>query len=70
MGEITFAGRIPLLVGGTMLYFHVLQYGLAELPVADARVRAEIDMRATKQGWAALHAELKHLDPVALRAST
>lgn len=65
MREIASNGRIPLLVGGSMLYFHALQYGLAALPIADARVRAEIDMRAAKQGWAALHAELGHLDPAA-----
>ncbi|MDE2234711.1 MAG: tRNA (adenosine(37)-N6)-dimethylallyltransferase MiaA [Gammaproteobacteria bacterium] len=64
MGEIYAQGKIPLLVGGTMLYFHVLQHGLAELPSADARLRAELEARAAVQGWAALHAELAAADPV------
>ncbi|MGH8306933.1 MAG: tRNA (adenosine(37)-N6)-dimethylallyltransferase MiaA [Gammaproteobacteria bacterium] len=65
MAEITSAGRIPLLVGGTMLYFHALQHGLANLPVADTHLRAELDARAAKQGWAALHAELTRVDAAA-----
>ena len=65
MAEISAAGRVPLLTGGTMLYFHVLQYGLAELPVAAPGVRAEIDDRAARQGWPALHAELQRVDPAA-----
>jgi len=65
MMEITSNGRIPLLVGGTMLYFHALQHGLADLPVADSRIRAELDARAAKQGWAVLHAELAGVDPTA-----
>ncbi|MGA9852695.1 MAG: tRNA (adenosine(37)-N6)-dimethylallyltransferase MiaA [Gammaproteobacteria bacterium] len=65
MSEITAAGRIPLLVGGTMLYFHVLQHGLAALPAADAHLRAELDARAAKEGWGALHAELQRVDPAA-----
>lgn len=65
MQEIAAAGRIPLLVGGTMLYFHVLQRGMAELPKADTRMRAELDARAARDGWAALHAELAQVDPVA-----
>ncbi|MGH8400117.1 MAG: tRNA (adenosine(37)-N6)-dimethylallyltransferase MiaA, partial [Gammaproteobacteria bacterium] len=65
MQEIVAAGRIPLLVGGTMLYFHVLQRGMAELPKADASVRAELDARAARDGWAALHAELAQVDPEA-----
>ena len=56
-------GRVPLLVGGTMLYFRALQSGLAELPPADPAVRADIDARAAREGWAALHAELARLDP-------
>lgn len=59
------AGRIPLLVGGTMLYFRALQQGLAELPAADAALRAQISAQAERHGWAALHAELARLDPVA-----
>ncbi|MGH8398745.1 MAG: tRNA (adenosine(37)-N6)-dimethylallyltransferase MiaA [Gammaproteobacteria bacterium] len=65
MAEITATGRIPLLVGGTMLYFRALQHGLADLPVADAHLRAELDARAAKQGWEALHTELARVDPAA-----
>ncbi|HEX5339658.1 MAG TPA: tRNA (adenosine(37)-N6)-dimethylallyltransferase MiaA [Gammaproteobacteria bacterium] len=65
MQEIVAAGRIPVLVGGTMLYFHVLQRGMAELPKANARVRAELDARAARDGWPALHAELAQVDPEA-----
>jgi tRNA dimethylallyltransferase len=56
-------GRIPLLVGGTMLYFKALRDGLATLPAADAAVRAEIDSQATTCGWPHLHAELARIDP-------
>jgi len=59
------AGKTPLLAGGTMMYFHALQNGLAELPEADAEVRAGIDERARAEGWPALHAELQKLDSVA-----
>lgn len=57
------AGRIPLLVGGTMLYFQALQQGLAELPAADAELRAQLDAQAAAEGWPALHAQLQRLDP-------
>ena len=57
-------GRIPLLVGGTMLYFRALTEGLADLPRGDAQVREEIDRRAEAAGWPALHAELAGVDPV------
>lgn len=63
MAEITARGRIPLLVGGTMLYFKALRDGLADLPQADAALRAEIDAIAAARGWPALHAELARLDP-------
>lgn len=63
MREIAAADRIPLLVGGTMLYFQALQRGLAELPDADPALRAELDARAAREGWPALHAELEKLDP-------
>ncbi len=62
--HILAAGRFPLLVGGTFLYFRALEQGLAVLPAADAEVRAQIDARAEREGWAALHAELATLDPV------
>ncbi len=58
-------GRLPLLVGGTMMYFHALTAGIAELPEADADVRAGIDARAAKHGWAAVHRELAEVDPLA-----
>ena len=58
-------GRVPLLVGGTLLYFRALTRGIAPLPEADAGVRAELDRRAREVGWPALHAELAGLDPAA-----
>jgi len=63
MADITTRGKIPLLVGGTMLYFKALMDGLADLPQADPALRAEIEAQATQQGWPALHAELAKLDP-------
>ncbi|NKI75373.1 tRNA (adenosine(37)-N6)-dimethylallyltransferase MiaA [Dickeya sp. CFBP 2040] len=65
MAEITAAGRIPLLVGGTMLYFKALLEGLSPLPPADAQVRQEIEERARTEGWEALHRQLSIIDPVA-----
>jgi tRNA dimethylallyltransferase len=65
MGEISASGRVPVLVGGTMLYFDVLQHGISPLPAADPAVRAVLDARALKEGWPALHAELARLDPEA-----
>ncbi len=59
------ANRIPLLVGGTMLYFRALIDGIANLPEADANIRAEIDREAASVGWPALHAELAEVDKVA-----
>ena len=61
--DITARGRIPLLVGGTMLYFKALKEGLAALPLADPGLRAELETRADRCGWPALHAELARLDP-------
>jgi tRNA dimethylallyltransferase len=58
-------GRQPLLVGGTMLYFHALSFGLAELPEADFGVRADIERQAASSGWTALHRELERVDPAA-----
>jgi len=63
MQEIWSRGRQPLLVGGTMLYFHALTEGIADLPEADPGLRAEIDARARILGWAAMHAELARVDP-------
>lgn len=65
MGEITAAGRIPLLVGGTMLYFRALEYGLSTLPPADPLVRARLEAELASGGLAALHARLGAVDPVA-----
>jgi len=59
------AGRVPLLVGGTHLYFRALVRGLAELPGAAPALRAELDAEAARRGWPALHAELARVDPVA-----
>jgi tRNA dimethylallyltransferase len=62
IGEIRARGRIPLLVGGTMLYFMALLGGLDALPEADAGVRSEIDAYAARHGWPAVHAELARVD--------
>ncbi|MCK9531402.1 MAG: tRNA (adenosine(37)-N6)-dimethylallyltransferase MiaA [Gammaproteobacteria bacterium] len=59
------AGRIPLLVGGTMMYFRALQQGLAELPSADPATRARIEAQAAAEGWEALHGRLQAIDPAA-----
>jgi tRNA dimethylallyltransferase len=58
-------GRVPLLVGGTMLYFHALSAGIADLPEGDVAVRAAIDAQGAAEGWAAVHAELARVDPLA-----
>jgi tRNA dimethylallyltransferase len=62
MQDIWNRGRQPLLVGGTMLYFHALSAGIAQLPEADAEVRAVIDRSAAEHGWAAVHRELAEVD--------
>ncbi|EOX8043300.1 tRNA (adenosine(37)-N6)-dimethylallyltransferase MiaA [Proteus mirabilis] len=67
MEEITAAGRIPLLVGGTMLYFKALLEGLSPLPSANPEIRAEIEKKAAEQGWEAIHQELASVDPVAAK---
>ena len=64
MHEITARGRLPLLVGGTMLYFKALYHGLDDLPHADPAIRALIEQEAAQHGWPALHAKLTHVDPV------
>jgi tRNA dimethylallyltransferase len=64
MADITAQGKVPLLVGGTMLYFRALEQGLSQLPSADPAVRQALEQRAAKLGWAAMHAELCRLDPV------
>ncbi|MCC7326737.1 MAG: tRNA (adenosine(37)-N6)-dimethylallyltransferase MiaA [Burkholderiales bacterium] len=56
-------GKLPILAGGTMLYFKALTEGLSALPPSDSAVRAELDLRAARDGWPALHAELARVDP-------
>src|SRR5512138_3642775 len=63
--DIHARGRVPLLVGGTMLYFRALTRGIAALPSADTALRAELDARAAREGWPRLHEELKAIDPQA-----
>lgn len=58
-------GRVPLLAGGTMLYFHAMLHGLAALPEADLDLRRELDQRIAERGSAELHAELQRVDPAA-----
>ncbi|MDF9391781.1 MULTISPECIES: tRNA (adenosine(37)-N6)-dimethylallyltransferase MiaA [Methylococcus] len=65
IADITARGRLPILAGGTMLYFNALLRGLAELPSADPTIRREIEARAAREGWHALHAELARIDPPA-----
>jgi len=64
IGEIRARGRIPLLAGGTMMYYKALRDGLDDLPQADPALRAELEARAARLGWPALHAELAVLDPI------
>jgi len=61
--EIRARGNIPVLVGGTMLYFKALRDGLNDLPGADREIRLELEQRAAKVGWPAMHAELAQIDP-------
>lgn len=63
MAESTARGRIPLLVGGTMLYYKALLEGLADMPSADPAIRAELEARAASEGWEVLHRELALVDP-------
>ena len=64
IADIRRLGRIPLLVGGTMLYFKALRDGLATMPEADEAIRAEIEALAEAQGWPAVHEALQAVDPV------
>ncbi len=64
MAKISARGRIPLLVGGTMLYFKVLKDGLADLPQANEHIRHQIILQAQQQGWAAIHQQLSLVDPI------
>ncbi|MGD2076564.1 MAG: tRNA (adenosine(37)-N6)-dimethylallyltransferase MiaA, partial [Gammaproteobacteria bacterium] len=65
MDDIRRRGRVPLLVGGTMLYFRALEQGLSDLPSADPRVRADLEAQAAEVGWPAMHERLRRVDPVA-----
>ncbi len=67
MHAIAERGRVPLLVGGTGLYFRALERGLSDLPSADPGLRAQLAAEAESQGWAHLHARLHELDPVAAK---
>ncbi|RDE68344.1 tRNA (adenosine(37)-N6)-dimethylallyltransferase MiaA [Aggregatibacter segnis] len=64
MQEISAQGKIPLLVGGTMLYYKALLEGLSPLPSADEKVRSEIETKAALIGWGGLHQELSKIDPI------
>lgn len=61
--DIVARGRLPILAGGTGLYFHALLHGLSPMPQADARTRAKLEQEAQERGWQALHAELAQIDP-------
>ena len=67
MAAVRAAERIPLLVGGTMLYFHALEHGLTQLPGADSKVRARLEEEARSIGLAALHKRLLKIDPEAAK---
>lgn len=67
MAKITAAGRIPLLVGGTMLYFRALLQGLSELPAADEALREKIEQQAKELGWDKMHQRLAHVDEEAAK---
>ena len=67
MEAITRAGRIPLLVGGTMFYFHALEFGLSDLPSADPEVRERLSAEAARRGWEELHRKLQAVDPESAR---
>jgi tRNA dimethylallyltransferase len=64
MTDIRSRGKLPLLVGGTMLYFKALWDGLDDMPTANPAIRAELAVQAAAQGWPALHAELARVDPL------
>lgn len=63
MADITARGKVPVLVGGTMLYFKALQGGLSQLPEANPKVREDIEQEAAQFGWPAMHAKLAQVDP-------
>jgi tRNA dimethylallyltransferase len=63
MQELTEQGKVPLLVGGTGLYFKALMHGLSVMPASDFKIRAQLQARADSEGFAALHAQLQSVDP-------
>lgn len=63
MADITARGKVPVLVGGTMLYFNTLQHGIHDLPQADPALRQELEAEAATIGWPAMHAKLAQIDP-------
>jgi tRNA dimethylallyltransferase len=65
LDDIATRGKVPILAGGTGLYFHALLHGLSDMPEADADMRMRIEADASERGWAALHAELTRIDPEA-----
>ena len=65
MESITAAGKVPLLVGGTMLYFRALEHGLSDLPAADPETRQQLEQQAAEIGWPAMHEILAQQDPLA-----
>lgn len=67
INEIIRNGRIPLLVGGTMLYFKALLEGLSPLPPADPDIRKQIEQQANLMGWQSIHQQLQHIDPVSAK---
>ena len=67
MAEIRRAGRVPLLVGGTMLYFRALEHGLSRLPDADPALRRRLEEQGRRLGWSSLHERLRAVDPAAAR---
>ena len=67
MDQVSSLARVPLLVGGTMLYFRALQQGIADLPAADRAVRQRLDEEAGAKGWEYMHQRLQRIDPVSAR---
>lgn len=67
LADIARRGRLPLLVGGTGLYFRALLHGLSDMPEADPKLRRQLEAEAALRGWPALHAELARVDPLAAR---
>ena len=66
--DIHSAGKLPLLVGGTMMYFRALQQGLSQLPTADEAIRSQLLEQAAQHGWQAMHYRLQQVDPIAARS--